>query len=433
MYKGPICNPGAGKQTAPATVVLSLLVCILFQPFGSTARADVSDRKTNANANASTNASSIGQAFTEGAASLQFRYRYEWIDQADINNNANASTFKTTLGYETLPFLNTTFVIEIDNVSYAGDDRFNNTRNGRLQYPVVADPDGTHINQAYLGFRLGAGNIKLGRQRINLGNQRFIGGVGWRQNEQTYDAATFTTPVLPGLSQTNSSLQYGYISRVSRIFGPDKGNPPDDLETNIHFINLENRFENNATLDLYIHTMDFKDADILSNRTVGASFQHAFKSGDWNIPVRLEYARQRNHADSPLKYRAAYYLVESGIDVSAVSFRAGVETLEGGNLAAFQTPLATLHKFQGWVDKFLTTPVTGIKDTYVSAKYKSLTLVWHQFDGERGGGSLGNELDVSYTYKLNEYLSLLLKGADYQADGVGTDTRKIWLMVSARF
>jgi hypothetical protein len=35
----------------------------------------------------------------------------------------------------------------------------------------------------------------------------------------------------------------------------------------------------------------------------------------------------------------------------------------------FTTPLATLHKFQGWADKFLTTPVNGLADLYVNAGY----------------------------------------------------------------
>ena len=35
---------------------------------------------------------------------------------------------------------------------------------------------------------------------------------------------------------------------------------------------------------------------------------------------------------------------------------------DGAALTSFQTPLATLHKFQGWADKFLTTPPNGIRE-----------------------------------------------------------------------
>ena len=40
-------------------------------------------------------------------------------------------------------------------------------------------------------------------------------------------------------------------------------------------------------------------------------------------------------------------------------------------MKGFTTPLATLHKFQGWADKFLTTPANGLEDLYATA---SVTL-----------------------------------------------------------
>ena len=42
---------------------------------------------------------------------------------------------------------------------------------------------------------------------------------------------------------------------------------------------------------------------------------------------------------------------------------------KGAPFTSFQTLLATLHKFQGWADKFLTTPPNGIRDLYGSAGY----------------------------------------------------------------
>ncbi len=37
-------------------------------------------------------------------------------------------------------------------------------------------------------------------------------------------------------------------------------------------------------------------------------------------------------------------------------------------VAAFQTPLATLHKFNGFADQFLVTPAGGLQDIYFYAK-----------------------------------------------------------------
>ena len=47
----------------------------------------------------------------------------------------------------------------------------------------------------------------------------------------------------------------------------------------------------------------------------------------------------------------------------------GIEYLEGNGTIGFSTPLATLHKFQGFADVFLTTPASGITDAYGKLGY----------------------------------------------------------------
>lgn len=81
---------------------------------------------------------------------------------------------------------------QVDNVTEILGDKFNagagNTPN-RIQYPVVADPTGTEINKAWFNLHFSDHDFKLGLQRIVFDNQRFIGGVAWRQSEKTFDAA----------------------------------------------------------------------------------------------------------------------------------------------------------------------------------------------------------------------------------------------------
>ena len=49
-------------------------------------------------------------------------------------------------------------------------------------YPVVADPEGTDLNQFYVQYAAPAGTtVRLGRQRIKLDTERFVGSVAWRQ------------------------------------------------------------------------------------------------------------------------------------------------------------------------------------------------------------------------------------------------------------
>ena len=103
-------------------------------------------------------------------------------------------------------------------------------------------------------------------------------------------------------------------------------------------------------------------------------------------------------------------------------------------VAAFRTPLATLHKFQGWADVFLNTPANGIEDTYLSvsgsiSKVK-LVLSYHQFDANEGGADYGSELNLVGTYKLAKSWTVQGKFADYDAQDFATDRTKFWLTLS---
>ncbi|WVM89678.1 alginate export family protein [Halopseudomonas pachastrellae] len=145
-------------------------------------------------------AASISEAVTGGKAGLDLRYRYEYVDQDGIDKSAGASTLRTRINFATAPYRGFGAFVEADDVTVIGSERYNNATglpSAKTQYPVVADPDGTEINQAWLSYAgLDATTLKFGRQRIIYDNARFIGNVGWRQNEQTYD----------GFSLSNSSL-----------------------------------------------------------------------------------------------------------------------------------------------------------------------------------------------------------------------------------
>ena len=99
-------------------------------------------------------------------------------------------------------------------------------------------------------------------------------------------------------------------------------------------------------------------------------------------------------------------------------------------MTSSRPPLATLHKFNGWADKFLATPDAGLEDTYVSLGAdlhgaKALA-VFHSFEADVGGMDFGSELDVSLTYAVSKSVGVGLKYADYDADKLFTDTEKIW-------
>jgi hypothetical protein len=117
--------------------------------------------------------------------------------------------------------------------------------------------------------------------------------------------------------------------------------------------------------------------------------------------------------------------------------------LEGDGVTGFMTPLATLHKFNGWADKFATTPPNGIDDRYASVGYvrKALgivdsiaaTLAYHAYETERLALDLGDELDIQIQAKWRRWLATA-KYAEYDAQPAAAtaayrDTVKYWLML----
>ena len=381
-------------------------------------------------------ATSFTQALTSGSAHLGFRYRVELVDQKGRPDKATASTLRTRLNFRSGDYKGFNLFVELDDVSYIGSDRFNNLRNGESSYPVVADPEGTDINQFYIDLQLADLLFRFGRQRINLDNQRFLGGVGWRQNEQTYDAATIRSTGL-----ANGVASYTYIDNISRIFGPDKGTPAKDIDSNSHILHYKFEKKGFGVLVGYGYFLDLVDSPALSNRTIGMRYSRTISFNDnWSFPLVLEYATQRHYGDNPVSYSSNYYLVETALNAANLKWTLGYEVLDGDaspNGKAFITPLATLHKFQGWNDKFLSTPASGIRDVYTGFSGKILgtksTLIYHRFSAADGSANYGTEVDVSISKKISSHWSVLLKYSLYREDGLAADTTKVWAMITANF
>lgn len=136
-----------------------------------------------------------------------------------------------------------------------------------------------------------------------------------------------------------------------------------------------------------------------------------------------EYAHQKDAHNNAVDYSADYYRLDFSVGFESVTPYLGYEVLGGDDTqsgAAFRTPLATLHAFNGWADKFLTTPDAGLEDFFVGIKGKawrwSWNLVYHDFNAESGSGDFGNEFDASISRKFADHYAFLLKGAWFDGD-----------------
>ncbi|GAB3270167.1 alginate export family protein [Parahaliea aestuarii] len=383
--------------------------------------------------NTDAGAASIGEMLTRGDLEMDLRYRFEYVDQDNFDDNAEASTLRTRVGFTTAAWKGLSLMAEVDNVTAIGDDDYNSTENGETGFPVVADPEGTDINQVWVKYAMDDASGVYGRQRIVHGNQRFVGGVAWRQNEQTYDGVRFqwSTDVL--------TVDYSYVYNVHRIFGPDDGAQPADWHGQNHFLRLNYSPWQGHSLVAFGYVLDidpqsgYSDNLTRNNGSDTWGLEYAGKLGP--VAARAAYAYQGDGGDSQLDYSANYYLLEGGMGLGPLTALLGYEVLGAGDGVGFKTPLATMHMFQGWADMFLTTPGDGIEDLYLTVSGAvgpvKLAGTWHEFEAEDGGADFGSELDLIATWPINPRLSLQLKYANFSSDDTSryADTEKAWMTV----
>ncbi|GBO88436.1 hypothetical protein MSSD14B_21040 [Marinobacter salsuginis] len=378
----------------------------------------------------------LSQTFTEalagGAVSLDVRYRYEFVDQDNPLDQAHASTVRTRLGYRTDDFRGFEVFAEAEDVSAVGNENYNSTVNGKADHSVVADPTETEVNQIYVRYKgLPDTSLTYGRQRLALDNHRFIGTVGWRQNEQTFDAFIGTNESLK-----DTKITAGYLYNANRIFSDASsiGNFPMQAP----ILNVQYQGLAAGTLTAYGYLFDFTTVDANSTQNLGLRFTGGTDvTQGFKVLYTLEYAIQKDYAGNPQSFEAAYWLAEAGLAAYGLTFKVGVETLESDDGRPFQTPLATLHAMNGWADQFLVTPDDGLQDLYVSAgaavKGVKLLAIFHDYSSDINSLSYGSELGLLAVYPIDKHYTLGAKFASYAEDGRGVDTDKAWLWGEVKF
>ncbi|MAT64925.1 MAG: hypothetical protein CMN57_04725 [Gammaproteobacteria bacterium] len=377
-------------------------------------------------------ADTFTEALTGGKVKADLRLRYELVDQDNALDSADGLTLRTRLGYNTGSYNGFDAYVEMENNSALIED-FNSGPggNGKAGYSVIGDPDGTEVNQAYLGYSglLTETTAKLGRQRIILDNARFVGNVGWRQREQTYDAVRLTSQALPGLS-----FNYAYIDNIRNIFGAD-------VDMNNHIVNLGYSGFESVTLGAYGYFLAYNGsaaARAASSQTLGAFVDGSYDLDGFRLLYRAEYAEQSDYEDGSSSIDAEYMHLILGATAGGITGKVGYEVMGGDNFSGFETPLATKHAFNGWADVFLNTPAAGLEDAYVLLGGKlmgaKLLAVYHDYQAEQGGGGdYGTELNLLAAKSFGRHYSAGIKYADYDADGFGVDTEKFWIWAQVSF
>lgn len=367
---------------------------------------------------------------------FESRLRYEGVRQDGLDD-ATAVTLRARLGWQSPERSGFRLLVEGEAVVALVDD-YNDTIHGPPNHPVVADPEAFELNRLQLAWTgLPDTEVILGRQRIVLGSARFVGNVGFRQNEQTFDAVRVTTRAFEPLTVT-----WAWIDRVHRVFGDDS--PVGEWRSDSHLIHVEAPTPA-GKLTAYGYLLDFADAPAQSSATWGARLEGSRGlSTDWSALYALEYARQSEYGANPARFDLDYGLVSGGLKRGPLTATLAVERLEGDGAQAFQTPLATLHAFQGWADVFLTTPRDGLRDVSATISYvvarppvgrsATLTASWRDIQDADGYARYGRELDLSARLALDAHWAFEIKGARFDgARAAFADRDKVWAALEYRY
>jgi hypothetical protein len=383
---------------------------------------------------------SLSEAFLCGQPILKFRYRFEGAERDGLDRKARASTLRVELGYGTERFYGLSALLSFQGIVSIGPEEYNSTVNGKTEFPIVADPETFQLHQGSLAYDgLPATNVRAGRQRINLDNQRFVGTVAFRQIEQTFDSARVINESLPHTWAT-----YAYVWQVNRVLGIDS--PLGEFDTGVHLFNAAYQGFEAGVLVGYAYLLDIKNLAPLSTNTFGFRFTGGYPAGsehDVKFIYTAEYARQTDAADNPNGFGLNYVHLVPGFSWSGFRGMIGLEYLEGNGVDAFQAPLGTLHKFNGWADRFLVTPPDGLEDRYVSLGYliqkvpyirgTTLLAVYHNFRATETDAKYGTEWDFKISKTIFRRYTLSAEYADYRAKDFATDTKRLWLTLEMVF
>jgi hypothetical protein len=375
-------------------------------------------------------AEALSNAIQASRPLVDVRMRSEHVDQDGLAEPADAVTLRARLGFETGKAWNTALLAEAELLWPLRDD-YNSTTNGRLTFPVVNDPESYEINRLQLvNTSIPGTTIIAGRQRVLLDDERFVSRVGWRQNEQTFDALHVINQSIRKLT-----LDATYFDQVNRVLG---------RQSALGRYHGDNYLANLAyqtpigTLTGFGYWLDFREALRDSSQTLGVRLSGERPVGKLRVSYMGSYATQRDYADNPLDYQADSYAVEIIGTLKAVSLGGGFEVLEGDGVKGFATPLATIHKFMGWDDKFLATPPNGLKRRYATLGFTrkavagldslGAAVAYHRFESNRLSQDYGSEVDLQLQGKWHQVTGVV-KYATYEARSFATDTRKFWLQL----
>ena len=376
----------------------------------------------------------ISDAIAGGKLLLEVRGRYEFVDQKrtpTLIENGESFTVRTRLGWETGDWNGLKGLVEFEDVRQLGPEHFavnvpgatTPPLNGvaKSRYPIINDPDVTELNRLQLTWTPNALiSGTLGRQRILIDDQRFVGNVGWRQDEQTFDALKLDA------AWGRFKLTYAYVIHVNRILGELR-----DWDSDSHLAQLTWSPAEQLRVQGFVYALDFGNSAANSSVTRGLKASGKTWLGLFQVAYNATYANQRDYNHNTPAYSLDYWGADLAGTFDIYTAKVSYESLEGNGTRGFTTPLATTHAFQGWSDAFVQPLggnkgfVDGLEDLNVGLNVKprwkwtylfnlDVLVRYHDFDDQKTGADLGHEWNAQVQAALNPKLTAAIKYADFE-------------------
>ncbi len=269
-----------------------------------------------------------------------------------------------------------------------------------------ASADAIDFHQIYTVLGSGSGfKAKLGRQEVNLGDQRLVGAVDWTNTGRAFDGARLSgeaggfnwTAFWMNVQERDSLLVIGLHPQLNQgvnddgwLIGAFGSRAFGDLNTELTFL-----------IDRHAITRESYTTNLrLHGNSSGFLYEGAgaYQTGPdrsaWFASGRLGYGWNRNSIAAQLDYLS------------------GDTDPDDTETNAFNTLYATNHKFYGYMDYFLALPFqldqAGLVDAVIrgawgAAKNTTIRVDLHRFwtaEERFGETELGTELDLVGAWKI---------------------------------
>lgn len=355
------------------------------------------------------------------------RARYQHLDVDGFDQASSALTQRLRGGAEWRFNDNWSLLGEAEAVGVLIAD-YNAAPVPGAEEPVIPDPAIADLNRLQLIYETDDLFASAGRLLIAHGDERFIGGGEWRQDDRTFDAASLIYDLRPGLTAS-----YAWVWRVNQTLGTR-----NDAESSSHLAHLEWVKSGAFKASGFAYLIDLDDRP--GTATFGARATGDLPAGPAVLTYDAALARQVDY-NAGGDFTLDHASLKATLALGPVSAWSGYEMFEGDGVRGFDLPFASRHSRQGLADVFTHIPEDGVEDFHLGASARwpnpplGRTLTFeaahHWFDPSRGDADFGREWDLVADLGLTPDWGLELQYAAYDGGaGAPADRESLSLMLS---